>query len=91
MKIELIDYEGTRRAFDVPEKQDICAAFIRIVSGDETLTILTKDGNELYFDSSGSRFHNYDDGMYFVYGGAIDKFSDPKWLARENPDAGMDV
>ena len=91
MKIELIDYKGTRKAFDIPEKDDISAAYIRIISGDETLTILTKDGNELYFDSSDGRIYDFDDGMYFIYGGGIDKLSDPKWIARGNPEAGMDV
>ena len=88
MKIELLDYRGRRKAFDIPEKEDILAAFIHILSGDETLIVLTKDGELLGFDSSDDRITGYDDGMYVVYGAGIDRLSDPKWIAREDAYAG---
>ena len=88
MKIELLDYHGRRKAFDIPEKEEIHAAFIQIYSGDETLNVITRDGNTSFYDSSDSRMIDYDDGMYIVYGPGVDKFADPKWLARTSADEG---
>jgi len=86
MKIELINYSGNRVECEIPEKEEILAAFIEVQSGDETLNIVTKDGEIHFFDSSDSRIENYYDGCYVVFGGPINLFDDPKWRSRKNAE-----
>lgn len=83
MKVELIDYGGSRVECEIPEKEEILAAFIEVQSGDETLNIITKDGEFHFFDSSHSRMMSYLDGYYVVFGGPINLFDDPKWRSRQ--------
>lgn len=86
MKIELIDYRGNRVEREIPEKEEILAAFIEVLSGDEILNIITKDGEIHFFDSSDSRIESCYDGCYVVFGGPINLFDDPKWRSRQSAE-----
>ena len=82
MKVELIDYRNKRVALEIPEKEEMLMAFIEVLSGDETLIVVTKDGEPHRYDSSDSRIADFTDSLYVVFGGPINLFDDPKWLGR---------
>lgn len=87
MKIELINYRGDRVECEIPEKEEILAAFIWIVSGDETLYVITQDGELHFFDSSNSRITDFNDGCYAVFAGPINLFDNPKWRGRKDAES----
>ena len=88
MKIELLSYRNDRKAFNIPEKGDILVATIQILSGDEVLKVITKDGKLHVYDASNTRISCFDDGEYIVYSGGIDMFENERWLARKSADGG---
>jgi hypothetical protein len=88
MRIELLDYGNSRKAFNIPEKGDILVATIQILSGDEVLKVITKDGELHVYDASNTRIVCFDDGEYIVYSTGIDLFENERWLARESVDEG---
>ena len=91
MRIELLDYDNSRKAFNIPEKGDILVATIQILSGDEVLKVITKDGELHVYDASNTRNVCYDDGEYLVYSTGIDLFENERWLARKSAYDGEDI
>ena len=91
MRIELLDYRNNRKAFNIPEKGDIFDATIRILSGDEVLKVITKDGELHVYDASNTRIVCYNDGEYIVYSPEIDLFENERWLARKSADEGEGI
>ena len=91
MKIELLDYGNRRKAFNIPEKGDIFSATIRILSGDEVLNVITKDGELHVYDASNTRMTDFDEDEYIVYLTGKDLFENERWLARKSSYDGVDI
>lgn len=91
MKIELLEYNEDRKAFDIPEKGDILVATIQILSGDEVLKVITRDGKLHVYDASDTRIQDFDEYEYIVYTGIIDLFENERWLARKSAYDGYDI
>jgi len=91
MRIELLDYGNSRKAFNIPEKDDIYDATIQILSGDEVLKVITKDGQLHVYDASNTRIVCFDDGEYIVYSPGVDLFENERWLARKSAYDGVDI
>ena len=68
MTIKLFDYEAREVEFDVGDINDIGAMTIRVLSGDEVLTVIYKDFTSDTFDSCATgRTVGYYDGEYAIY------------------------
>ena len=85
MLITLYDYAGEKTKHDIGNIEDIYFAEIRILSGDEVLSIMYKDGSTKICDSSHDRFDSHYEYSYNVYMPNVrNLFKDPKWLQRKD-------
>lgn len=80
------DYQGraVETDLDIDNLENVLRAKIAVVSGDEILMIIFKDGELAKWDSyPGGRIHGFDDGEYDVYypKNNINLLSDEKWLS----------
>jgi hypothetical protein len=73
--IYIRDYEDDRKAVNIENFEDVIYCRVKISSGDEVLTVIYKDGNEMEFDSSTTRFENYYDDEYKIPLNKLDDFS----------------
>lgn len=71
MRINIYDYCGNRRTIILREEL-VDSLFISVISGDEELTVLYKDGRVEVFDSCLDRREDYFDGRYCIYNRNID-------------------
>lgn len=67
MIIKILDYAGNERQVDVGDIETIRRMFIAVLSGDEVLHVLYKDGKRILFDSSEERRVSELDSIYDVY------------------------
>lgn len=67
MKVKLLDYRGAETVFDVGNIEDIAVMNIRVLTGDEVLTVIYKDYTVEVFESSYSRIADYYDDKYDIY------------------------
>lgn len=67
MTVKLLDYAGKAVEVDVGDINDIGSMRIRVVTGDEILTVVHKDFTVEEFDSSGCRMRDFWDGEYEIY------------------------
>lgn len=67
MTVKLLDYEDNAIEADVGDINDIVRMSIRVLSGDEVLTVIRKDTTVETFDSSDCRFMSFFDGEYDIY------------------------
>ena len=66
MEFKIYDYANKIRRCSIPEGEKPRAILVSIISGDETVVVLT-DANKLYqFESSNTRFTDYIDGAYLL-------------------------
>ena len=73
MKIVLVDYQGTRKEFelkDIPKE-----IFIYVITGDEVTHIIYEDGSTDDFDTSDCRHINYYDGEYALPVEKLEEFN----------------
>ena len=86
MKVGLLDYRRTRSEHEIGDLKDIVVAVVHVISGDETMWVLYKDGTEATFDSNKSRMLHFDDGRYVAYCPEcwIDWLNNAGWQARES-------
>lgn len=65
--LKIYDYNGnpTETNVDLNDENIICAT-IHIVSGDEVLEVITKDGSMKCYDSSEDRWSDFYDGWYQI-------------------------
>ncbi len=80
------DYEGSpyETDFDIDDLANVSCAWMTVVSGDEILTVLYKDGERRKWDSCpGVRFIGYEDGEYNIYVPeyGVDLLHDDTWLS----------
>lgn len=69
------DYSNVPVEVNLPNKP-VFAIFVRILSGDETGTVVFEDGTDMYFDASNHRIYSFFDGDYVVHKSKIQE-----WLA----------
>ena len=67
MKIRLLDYAGREDIVDIGNIEDIAVMTIRVLTGDEVLTVIYKDYSVDVFDTSGCRICDYHDDEYDIY------------------------
>lgn len=86
MKVTLIDYDKKKREFDIGNVEDIHFADLEVLSGDEVLKVIYKDGSSKVFDSCDTyRIQSYFDDNYTVYmPGVRNLFENEKWLNRKS-------
>lgn len=83
MEFKIFDYANKIKWCSIPTDENPCAILVSILSGDETVAVLT-DTNKLYcFDLSNDRFTDYRDGAYILR----DMEDIIKWIKWE-PDLG---
>lgn len=84
MKLKIFDYNNRPKEVDIGDIENIDVVVMRILSGDEVLYVIHKDGSEAVFDSSDDRIHDFDDGIYLLYSdsGATKTLLDEKFLNR---------
>ena len=66
MEITIMDYNGKKSTIELGPIEDITVAFIKVLSGDEVLTVVKKDGTYEVCDSSSCRMANFFDDEYTV-------------------------
>ena len=71
MKVKLLDWRGESTEVEIGDLDTIDCVVLEVVSGDETLSVLYKNGGQEFFDSSSSRIHSDFDGSYFIYADGI--------------------
>ena len=84
MKVKLFDYRNRWKEFEIGDLDDILVATLDIFSGDETLTVVYKNGKTAFFDSSDDRITSFEDGSYVVYvDGANNTMISERFINRE--------
>lgn len=81
MEITIMDYNSKRWTIELGPIEDIAVAFIKVLSGDEVLTVVKKDGTYEEYDSSSCRMINYFDDEYTVIRNG-EFLMGPSWLNR---------
>ena len=68
MKVSIYDYANNEVEVNLPvdKVEDIMCIYVTILSGDETVWFIFKNGNNLKADSSERRNSDYYDGSYIV-------------------------
>lgn len=72
-KLKLLDYRGKETIITL--EKEIQAIFYQILSGDDVVYILYKDGTTEYFDSANDRLDDFFDGGDFI---PLDKIKENK-------------
>ena len=83
MDITIIDYNGKKRTIELGPIEDISVAFIKVLSGDEVLTVVKKDGTYEEYDSSSCRTIDFFDDKYTVIkNGEFLMMDSDSWINR---------
>lgn len=69
MFLEIMDYSGarTKTPIDIDNLKDVLSLYIRVISGDEILTVIYRNGKIERYDSSDSRCMDFYDDEYCLY------------------------
>ena len=67
MTIRLVDYKGDDTVVEIGELDTIAKMTIKVVTGDEILTVIYKDYRVREFDSCYTRNTDYFDDEYIIY------------------------
>lgn len=86
MTINIIDYAGNKTPIDIGDLDNVLTLAIRVITGDEILTVVDKNGKIDEYDSSDGRINNYFDDSYIVFNRAegINLLEDPNFMERED-------
>ena len=78
MKIPIYDYDNKKQEVDLPisDIDEIDYVIVGVFSGDETGTVVLKNGKEIHFDANDCRWYDFHDGGYLVQG----KEQIEKWI-----------
>lgn len=83
MKVKLLDWCDRATEVEIGDLDTISCVLLAIFSGDETLSVLYKNGEEKFFDSSSDRFHSDFEGFYFIYAdGVINTLTSERFVNR---------
>jgi len=77
----LLDYSGAKKNIDINFK-DVDFATIVVVSGDEILDVVFKNGESHSFDSSEDRIFDFFDGSYVLISKGEWRIDPDKWNLR---------
>lgn len=69
------NYNADTTEVVIEEFENVSAIFVCVISGDEVLNVIYKDGRTERFDSSNDRITDYYDGGYNVPLDKLDEFS----------------
>lgn len=83
MIIDLIDWKDEKHPVDIGDLDNIEEMFIKVVTGDEILHVLYKDGTDKFFDSSEDRMADFDDGIYPIYVSGLWCIDKDKFINRK--------
>ncbi len=76
-KLTIYDYRGVPVEIEIKNFEEVISAYCEVISGDEILTVIYKDGGKATFDAYPSgRLHGYDDGEVEIPLDKIDEISD---------------
>lgn len=87
MTVKLLDYKGNATNVEVGDINNIGAMRIKVLSGDEVLTVIHKDDYSISeFDSCVCRINDYFDEEYEVYNvvTGVNLFEDKAFMERTN-------
>ena len=89
MIITVYDYANNPVEIEIPAEtyEDIQYIVVHILSGDEAGTIIMKNEEAIYFDSSNTRLKGYHDGSYTVVGTKMIK----RWIEYEPKKDGLTI
>lgn len=73
--ITIVDFKGNKKTISINNFENVVSIYVTILSGDEVLEVLYKNGRTKTFDSSDYRIMNYYGGGYFLNLSKIDEFS----------------
>ena len=73
--IVIRDYEDKPTHIEIDDFENAVAIFCKILSGDEVITVVFKDGSTKEFDSSNDRIMGFYDGEYSIPLARIDEFN----------------
>lgn len=84
MKIMDFNSKKIETGVDFDNLENIKKIIIRVISGDEVMSVLYKDGTAKDFDSSYTRSWDFNDGRYILY--APDMFINriPQFMRRKS-------
>lgn len=74
--VTIRDYGTKRTKVVIKDFENVSSIFVCVISGDEVLYVIYKDGHIERFDSSNDRITDYYDGGYNVPLDKLDAFSD---------------
>ena len=75
-KLTIYDYQGTPVEIEIKDFEEVISAYCEVISGDEILTVIYKDGSKATFDAYPSgRIHGYEDGEVEIPLDKIDEIS----------------
>lgn len=82
-KIFIMDYARNKEEIDV-NIEDVLVMYVTVLTGDEILNILYKDGSREIYDSSDYRGRDFYDGEYDVINrlNGLDELD--SWIARKS-------
>lgn len=85
MTIKILDYNGKSTEVDIGDLSNVGAINMRIVTGDEILTVIHKDYTVDEYDSANDRSVDFYDGGYTVYNSdeGINLLENEDWLSRK--------
>ncbi len=78
-EIFAIDYAGNKTMTGVMA-DEVLVIFVEILTGDEILRIVKKNGTAIFVESCSYRYSSYEDGNYVVMPKDLEK-----WLQRTDP------
>ena len=83
-QIFIRDYSDKQIPVVIENIEDIVKIQIEILTGDEVMTVIYKDGTSQEFDSSGNRILSFYDGKYTITVEQLDEFSEFEGSSCDN-------
>ena len=81
--LNIIDFRNRKKKITINNFENVLIIKIDVVTGDEILTVVYKNGKKIKFDSSSDRMLDFFDYTYYI----LDKSNDfdiiKKWVERE--------
>lgn len=86
MVVSLMNYEDEKMVFEIGDIDDIYLVTIDVISGDEIMTVIHKNGRTERFDScQDGRTMDFHDCSYIAYmPGVRNAFSNKEWINRKS-------
>ena len=82
-RVCLRDYAGIKKEVIIPDFEEVVELRVEVISGDEILKVLYKNGEHKKFDSSDGSFY---DGEYYIPLDMVEEFSNSDCSSYEVAD-----